>query len=142
MQRERPRRKCGENARGHGEVRAIGACQEQWNWALALSRRRTRNCCGWRTPASSRTIIFFGAGALVLEGGAGVLVRMTFERNIADSSAIVVHDANLVVRDSSFVENRGGAGGGPLVASGSTVDIFNTTFVGNTVSPTFPGFLG
>ena len=80
--------------------------------------------------------IFYG-GALFLDGGAGVLVRMTFERNIADSSGVVVHDANLVVRDSSFVENRGGAGGGPLVVFGSTGDIVNTTFVRNKVSPTF-----
>ena len=80
--------------------------------------------------------MFFGAGALLLEGGAAVLVRMTFERNRAqDDGALLVRNATLVVRDSAFIANLFGAGNGVLMASGSTVDIFNTTFVRNTGLP-------
>ena len=76
----------------------------------------------------------FGAGALDLAGGAAVLVRMTFEGNAAQTAgAMRCSNATLVVRDSSFVANTSAR---PPAASsrafGSTVDIFNTTFVLNT----------
>ena len=78
--------------------------------------------------------MYFGAGALHLEGGAAVLVRMTFEGNGAQGGAMSVRNATLVVRDSAFIANASpssppAASSGP---SADTVDIVNTTFVRNT----------
>lgn len=89
-----------------------------------------------------------GGGGLYLVGGSHVIRRSTIVGNesfdytlqVGHGGGISITDGTLTIEDSTVAGNRAGGGvfhfdgaGGGLYASGSTVDVINSTFSGNSV---------